>query len=346
MKSEIKLKKDLISVVMCNYNTPVKYLKESIDSVLNQTYSNFEFIIIDDGSTDDSLEFIKSYNDDRIKLFVNSENIGLAKSLNKGFEMARGEYIARMDSDDICYLERFEKQIDYMKNHPDTIVCGTWAKIIDENNTMRIEDWARMSIDDMESYRINLLLYNYPAIVHTSAFFNHHLILKYNIKYNEEYKFSQDYELWTRCSKICKCYILQNTLVLYRVHSTSISQSKRSLQKEYAFRIIQNQLDYLHLTLPKDIREEHIQLPRAIVSYDKRIKKWIKEIINANAKYKIYNQKKLKKLLWYYWSIACYAELSNSSLLKRIYILMSLSLRCKINLFKIKKYYVNKYSQK
>ena len=150
MSAEKILKKDLISVVMSNYNTPINYLKESIDSVLNQTYSNFEFIIIDDGSTDDSLKFIKSYDDPRIKLIVNEENIGLTKSLNKGLKAAQGEFIARMDSDDICYPERFEKQIEYMRKHPDTTVCGTWPNILDENGNIEMKKWASSEINDMD----------------------------------------------------------------------------------------------------------------------------------------------------------------------------------------------------
>lgn len=342
MSNEKTLKKDFISVVMSNYNTPIKYLKESIDSVLNQTYSNFEFIIIDDSSTDDSLEFIKSYDDPRIKLIVNEENIGLTKSLNKGFEVAQCEFIARMDSDDICYPERFEKQIAYMKEHPDTIVCGTWADIIDENGVLREGDWTRKSIEDMEQYKINLLFCNYPVVLHPSVLFNHALLNKYCIKYNNTYRYAQDYDMWTQCSKYANCFIIQETLLQYRIHNNSITCSKRDYQKKYVFQIVQIQLSVLHLQLPNNIKDAHILFPKGEAQFSITLKKWIKQIINANKKYQVFNHKKIKKILWYYWSKTCYAELSHSSAFKRLTLIISLSPRCIINLFRIKKYYINK----
>ena len=343
------LKKDFISVVMSNYNTPIKYLKESIDSVLNQTYSNFEFIIIDDGSTDDSLEFIKSYDDPRIQLIINEENIGLTKSLNKGFEVAQGEFIARMDTDDICYPERFEKQIEYMKNHPDTFVCGSWAKILDEKGNSRIEDWACGEIKDTEVYRINLLFCNYPNVWHPSVLIRHQLLLDNNIKYDTECKYAQDYELWTRCSRIANFYILPEYLLKYRIHDTSISVSKRSTQKECDYYIIQNQLNHLHLTLKDSVKDLHLFFPTIWIHffegnlYDKNFKKWLKEIIKANRKYRYYNQKKLKKTLWYHWSRICFVVYSRSERSKRIKILLSLSIRCKFNVMIIRHNYLKQY---
>ena len=346
MYKEKALKKNLISVVMSNYNTPINYLKESIDSVLNQSYSDFEFIIIDDGSTDDSLEFIKSYDDPRIKLVINKENIGLTKSLNKGFDLAQGEYIARMDADDICYPTRFEKQVKYMQGHPSTIVCGAWAKILDDDNTLSIAEWACSRIDDMEEYRINLLFNCYPPFFHSSAFFNHGLLIKYDIKYNEKYRYAQDYELWTRCSQYAKSFIIQEFLLEYRSHSASISKAKRDAQRNCVFQIVQDQLDHLHLKLPDDVKDAHVIFPTRHAQYNAMFKKWIKKMIRANRMYKIYNQRKMNHLLWYYWSKVCYAELSHSNVTRRLRLIISLSPRCIINLFKIKKYYIVKRKHK
>ncbi len=336
MADKKELQKGLISVVMSNYNTPIKYLKESIDSVLDQTYSNFEFIIIDDGSTDDSLDFIKSYDDPRIKLIINDKNIGLANSLNKGFEMASGEFIARMDTDDICYPERFEKQIKYMQENPNTIVCGTWAKIIDSQNQETGELWGSPTITDTESYRISLLFSNNPLIIHPSAFFNNNLFLEYNLDYSNQFPHAEDYELWTRCSKVSDCYILQEKLLQFRRHKESISGSYRKIQKEEACSIVQAQLEELGLHLFDDIKELHYRLLVDIKPFDNTLKKWIKKIITANKDYKIYHQKKLKRILWYRWSELCYEEMSNSNITKILYLFLSLSLRCKLYLFMIR----------
>lgn len=339
MSKETPLKKDFISVVMSNYNTPINYLKESIDSVLNQTYSYFEFIIIDDGSTDDSLEFIKSYDDPRIKLIVNEENIGLTKSLNKGLDVAQGEYIARMDPDDTCYPERFEKQIEYMREHPDTIVCGTWANLINEKHDITEESWARQTIDDMDKYRINLLFDNKPQIIHPTTFLNNKLLKDYDIKYNEYYRYAQDYEMWTICSKYANCYINPCVLLNYRQHSKNISFSKANEQKECAIQIIQKQLGLLNLSLTDDLKPLHFRFLNEQRPYNSKIKKWLRKIIKANKKYNIYNHRMLKNILWYRWSEISYEELSESSFMRRIQIILSMSFVCKLNLFKIRKSY-------
>ena len=107
----------------------MRYLKESIDSILEQTYSDFELIIVDDCSTDNSLEVIRSYTDPRIKVLCNEKNLGLAASLNKALDICRGEFVARMDTDDTCFPQRFEKQIAYMQENPDVILCGTHIRL-------------------------------------------------------------------------------------------------------------------------------------------------------------------------------------------------------------------------
>lgn len=122
---ECNFREKLVSVVMTAYNTE-EYIDEAIQSILNQTYTNYEFIIIDDGSTDHTLDIIMKYakKDDRI-IVITRKNIGLAQSLNDGVRIARGEYIARMDSDDVCAPERFEKQVNYLNEHPDVFMLGT-----------------------------------------------------------------------------------------------------------------------------------------------------------------------------------------------------------------------------
>ena len=119
-----------------------KYLREAIDSILNQTFKDFEFIIVNDGSTDNSLKIIKSYNDPRITI-INQKNTGLAKALNEGIKIAKGKFIARMDADDISEPERFKKEYKFMHVHDECVALGTNAIIIDENgNNLYITELA------------------------------------------------------------------------------------------------------------------------------------------------------------------------------------------------------------
>jgi glycosyltransferase involved in cell wall biosynthesis len=125
------IQKSRITVLMPVYNGE-KYLREAIDSIFNQTFTDFEFLIVDDGSTDNSVEIINSYQNSRINLVKNDKNEGLVYTLNRGLSLAKGEYIARMDCDDISLPERLKKQIDFLDSNSEIAVVGTWIKVINE----------------------------------------------------------------------------------------------------------------------------------------------------------------------------------------------------------------------
>src|SRR5690349_9241462 len=125
--------KPVFTVLMPVYNGE-KYLREAIDSILAQTLTDFEFLIIDDGSKDRSVDIIKSYADPRINLVKNEVNLGISKTLNRGIEIAAAEFIARMDADDISHPTRLQKQYDYLIKNPECALLSTWAKMITEKN--------------------------------------------------------------------------------------------------------------------------------------------------------------------------------------------------------------------
>ncbi len=122
-----------ISVVLPVYNSE-KYIAEAVQSILDQTFTDFELLIINDASTDGTLQILESFKDDRLKIINNPTNLKVVKSLNKGLELAQGEFIARMDADDIAYPQRFEKQIAYFKKYPQVDVCGTWVQAFGDDN--------------------------------------------------------------------------------------------------------------------------------------------------------------------------------------------------------------------
>lgn len=293
--------KGLISVIMTNYNTPEDYLRQAIDSILCQTYSNFEFIIIDDCSTDNSVAVIESYTDERIRLFKNQINLGLTKSLNIALKKCNGEYIARMDSDDVSESNRFEKQIGYLQEHPNILVCGTWIRLIGDWRSFHSNEYLCREIPDRETFSIMQLFSNTPNIVHPTAMFNRKMLSENDITYNENYIYAQDYRMWISCNNCAECAIMPEVLLDYRVHTNAISLSRKEKQDDCVVRIIQEQLDLLHLALTDEIKPYHIGLLTDRKPYDVRIKSWIKQLISANRKYKIYNQKLLKKLLWEKW---------------------------------------------
>lgn len=331
----MNLEKGLISVVMSNYNTHEEYLRPAIESILNQTYRNFEFIIIDDCSTDNSLQIIESYSDKRIKIIKNEQNLGITKSLNKGLAVAKGEFIARMDSDDIAFPTRFEKQIEFLKSNPEHIVCGTGIELIGEWEKKHSNKYICRTIPKKYEFQINLLFGNFPNIAHPTAMFNHRLLKKHNILYDEKYPLSQDYKMWISCSKYYECANLPETLLYYRVHKQAVSTAKQTLQRNVALQIMQEQLNKLNIELSNEYEDIHMGLLFGRKKYNPKIKLWIKTIINQNKKYKIYDHKKLKKVLWSKWTETVYFEIAKAKTLNKIKALLTLPLFCYPDLLNI-----------
>ncbi|MBR2867778.1 MAG: glycosyltransferase family 2 protein [Clostridia bacterium] len=299
-------KKGLISVIMSNYNTPEEYLRNAVESVLNQTYADFEFIIVDDCSTDNSLEIIESYNDPRIVIIKNEVNMGITKSLNRALGSANGEYVARMDADDICLPERFRKQTEFLNAHPDTVVCGTWVELFGNGADALKENKSCKILPQKELLRINLLFGNHLNIIHPTAMFNHRLLKESGITYNEKYIYAQDYRMWAECAKIGELANVPEILFRYRIHNKAVSSDKKSAQTECAKNIMAEQLSWLGLELPDDWENVHHGLLTGRKPFDIRYKKWIKTIISANRKHKVFNHGMLKDILWRKWAEISY----------------------------------------
>jgi len=213
-------------VVMPVYNAE-KYLAESIESILNQTFKDFEFIIIDDGSTDSSLSIIKKYdNDKRIKL-IDHANYGISKSVNEGIGLSRFDLIARMDADDIAHNERLEKQIKYLLNNNDCGVLGTQATVID----MYGNELYKSNIPTESKHLIKKLPYGSP-FYHGSVMFRKRLFEKTG-GYNEfNRQFNEDTELWMKMKDITEFRNLDEHLYYYRITPTAGSLRSKKIEKK------------------------------------------------------------------------------------------------------------------
>lgn len=233
-----------VSVIMAVYNGG-QYLKESINSVLNQTFSDFEFIIINDGSTDNTSKVLDSFNDPRIIRLKNEKNIGLVKSLNRGISVARGEFIARIDADDMSHLDRFQKQMDFLKNHPEVGVLGTAIENIDASG-------HRLSISSQpENHELILWKMIFEcAIIHPTVMMRKAVIVKVG-GYNEKFAQIEDAELWGRLAAVTHFANLKDILHVRRMHRRSKSElesgSKTQSQERYQAEIVirQKLFDYL-----------------------------------------------------------------------------------------------------
>lgn len=212
-----------ISVIMSVYNGE-KFLEEAVLSVLNQTYKDFEFIIIDDGSTDSSLEMLGGFEkkDERIRL-VSRKNKGLTPSLNEGIKLAQGEYIARMDGDDISMPERFEKQLDFLEKNKEIALCGTWAINIDENGNEIGEYKTPTTHKEIKK----MILFHNPFI-HPSVMIRKSVFEKVGL-YSEHFKHIEDYELWTRVLAHFKTANIQEFLLKYRITGNGVTRKNRKI---------------------------------------------------------------------------------------------------------------------
>ena len=222
----------LVTVILPVFNSE-SFLRTAIDSILNQTFIDFEFLIINDGSTDTSRDIILSYTDKRIRFLENEINIGLIKTLNKGIREAKGEYIARMDADDISRHDRFEKQVEFLDANPEYGIVGSWCTIIGSEKTIEYHS----THDSLE-----FALLHYCCFVHPSVMIRKLVLIDNQLFYNEDYLHSEDYELWTRLLTKTKGYNIKEYLLAYREHQGQVSFKYRQDQIDMINDIVKNYL--------------------------------------------------------------------------------------------------------
>jgi len=221
-----------ISVLMSVYNGE-KFISESINSILNQTYKNFEFLIVNDGSTDNSEKIIESFSDSRI-IYLPKQNTGLTKSLNYGLSRAKGKYIARIDCDDFSLPHRLEYQIKKIEKNKELGLVASRAKIIENKKN----GYTPFYTDD----DIQEIIKTKNPFVHSSVLISKDYFEKINF-YNESYRVTQDYDAWMRLSKISKISMVDDILVERHVLGDSISKKKYILQAINSYRIRKNEIN-------------------------------------------------------------------------------------------------------
>lgn len=215
----------LVSVILPVYNGE-KYIAQSVDSILNQTYNNIELIIIDDGSNDNTLKIINSYSSDPRVIIITRENKGLVHSLNEAIDISRGRYIARMDADDIASVDRIEKQIDFLSNNIDVAIVGSRVILINENDDEIGRCYRPLSLDAIKCH-----FYYGSPLVHPTVVYNLNVLSKDKIKYCKDDYPAEDLGLFLRISKDFKIRNIKYPLLKYRITSTGISLSNNEKQR-------------------------------------------------------------------------------------------------------------------
>lgn len=296
------MKKPYVTVLMCVYNGKT-YLREAISSILNQTFTDFEFLIIDDGSTDDSAAIIHSYTDPRIRYVSNGQNKGLHYSLNRGLELAEGIYIARMDCDDRSLPTRLETQVAFMDSHLDISVCGTWVETIGDK-----AGFVKKYFTNPEDIHASLLFNT--SIAHPSVLMRKSVFSENNLTYDTGFKyFEEDYNLWVELARVGKLANIPNVLFFYRIHKKSVTHIHTEDRKSGVTLIRRKQLEWLGLTPnEEDMRIHNSLYPKDGESarvFLKNAETWFQVIQRANKTARIYTEDSLSKILYTRWYTLC-----------------------------------------
>lgn len=308
-----------VSVILPVYNA-APFLKEAIDSIVNQIYTDWELIIINDGSTDSSEEIILDYTDTRFRYYKNDANIGLIATLNKAIALSSGEYIARMDADDISLPDRFTKQVQFLDRNREYAICGTFARIIDikGNVTGKI-----VHVTDNDYLKINLL-FSVPFI-HPDIMIRKNMLDEDRI-FDKEYLHAEDYDLWARIARKHKIANIPQFLFKYRWHGSNVSITNSEKQETVKDEIIKRELNILGLN-PDE--EEFLLHKVSFAQFDSKNSKerktfdnfdgldtWFSKIIGANDIKKQYKKERLIEFLWSRWIIVCIVQKRYRKILK------------------------------
>jgi len=291
-----------ITVLMCVYNGE-PYLREAIDSVLGQSFGDFELLIVDDGSTDGSVLTVTGISDPRIRLLKNEKNLGLVESRNRGIANSSGKYVAILDCDDIATKERLAKQFAFMEANPAFGMIGSWIEIIDAGgrSTGEVMQYPAEP-GQIPSF---LLFGNYFA---QSAVF----IRKSSLPeqwYRSEFPVAEDYDLWARMASVTRLWNLQEVLTSYRVHSPSATFRKAELMERCIRGVVLHQLHLLGVQ-PSD---NEMNIHRSVARLDFRLNRdflvdaelWLKKLCRCNENSGRYDPDNFKKVIGWYWYLVC-----------------------------------------
>lgn len=289
-----------ISVIMPVFNM-APYIEESICSILTQTYTDFELLIIDDGSTDGTLDIIRKFDDRRIKRITHSSNVGLIETLNQGIDLCTGEYIARMDGDDIALPHRFERQVNFMDVHQDCGVCGSQVYLLGIDT---------VTTKPLYHEEIRCWQLFHCTIVHPTVMIRKSVLEDHGIKYLN-YVHAEDYEIWSRLAAVTQVVNLPEVLLMYRQHSNQISNTHQQEQVIQSERIRRDQLRLLDIEPTAEEYQTHLDFCHFRIRVHEPAHyytclAWAHKILEGNIRKQRYDHETLNSVLSQCFSLSRY----------------------------------------
>lgn len=291
-----------VTVLMAVYNGE-KYLREAIDSILKQTFGDFEFLILNDGSTDSSPTILDEFaaRDPRIVLAPNATNMGHANSLNKGLKLARGEYIARMDADDISLPNRLLRQVEFMDAHAQVGICGTWVRYLGGSNQV----WSLPQSDT----EIRCYMFFHSPLAHPTVMMRQRLIVEHHLSYQQAYDPAEDFGLWNEALPFTSFANLPEVLFLYRVHGSQLTAARRAKMLAAGAKIRSIQLVRMGLEVTSETSDFHSR----VLALDEPVTRefvtqadtWLQKVIAANQRTGVFPEPAFSKRLGLHWLFLC-----------------------------------------
>jgi glycosyltransferase involved in cell wall biosynthesis len=289
----------LVTVFMAVFNGE-HYLTEAINSVLNQTFADFELLVIDDGSTDDSTAIIGKFNDPRIRLLRNDANIGIFKTRNRGIREARGRYFATLDADDIACPDRLDKQVRFMEDHPGCMVCGGMARFIDAQSKVTGNFVPPAGMNLLPAYLFFACCFiNSATIIRTEIFRDY--------GYNDGFEIAEDYDLFNRIAERYPVANISDFVVYYRVHGSNITSRKVQAKLDGEYKVIRYNLQRIGI----DANAQTVELHHLFISKRFALSAWgLKELEahllrlkEANIRTGVFRPSHFGAVLMWQWSL-------------------------------------------
>lgn len=291
----------LITVLMPVHNGAA-YLEEAIASILRQSLADFEFLIVDDASTDHSAALVRNVKDPRVRLISSTERLKLSGALNLGLDQARGRYVARMDADDISLPRRFERQVQFLEQNPGVGMCGTWIRYFGGSARAILERPVRH--EEIQAF----MLLDTP-FAHPTVMMRRDAIEQHQLRFDGNFFPTEDFELWTRAIRRFPVANLPEVLLHYRSHSQSLTGSDWSTMDEQAVRIIRAQLEPLGLEPTPDELRFHRKLAMGRLTMTRetlnQAETWIATLMAANRRAHTFEPNALYAVLGEVWFRAC-----------------------------------------
>ena len=278
-----------VSILMPVYNV-APYLREAMDSILAQTFQDFELIVLDDCSPDNSAEILDTYTDERIVRYRGEKNVGLSNVLNVGMAMARGELIARMDSDDVSTPERLATQVAYLDAHPEVDLCSCGMELFGAKQ----ETWVRET--NVEDVKITALFHS--PILHASSMWRREAFERVGLRFLQEMVPAEDYDMWTRAMAAgLRLVNIPEVMYHYRIHpSQTTTQTDKPAKKDREVKA-----NYLRMLYPTEDMSAVNLLPAQSASDLERIKQSMVHLLEANKRTPFFEQMRLEKRMWNYY---------------------------------------------